>query len=149
MSIRDEIRALCAEHDRFMAEQESEAIRRPPVSEPDDAGLVYKEFDNGAPAPAAEPDAAPFEGAAAPSEAGLWSDEFVKTLADILDDVEQRMRREWKHEIEREITVLRNENAELRGFLGGLLAAIGPRTEDVPKSGQIVDLPAWRRRDGT
>jgi len=142
MSItREEIRQLCIAHDRFMAEQASEPIRRPPVSEPDDAGLIYKEYDNGALMPAAEPDTAP-------SEAGLWSDEFVKTLADILDDVEQRMRREWKHEIEREITVLRNENAELRGFLGGLLAAIGPRTEDVPKSGQIVDLPAWRRRDG-
>jgi len=57
MSIRDDIRALCAEHDRFMAEQASEPIRRPPVSKTDEAGLIYKEYDNSAPAHAPAPDA--------------------------------------------------------------------------------------------
>ena len=39
MSIRDEIRELCIAHDRFMAEQASEPIRRPAVSKSNDAGL--------------------------------------------------------------------------------------------------------------
>jgi hypothetical protein len=48
----EEIRQLCIAHDQFMADQASEPIRRPPVSETDSA--VYKEFDNSLPAPAAE-----------------------------------------------------------------------------------------------
>ena len=141
MSIRDDIRVLCAEHDRFMAEQASEPIRRPPVSETDDAGLVYKQHDNSEPAPAA----------AAAADWSAW-DRWLRAHLDIerrglLDALEKDMRnliadlrREWRHDVEREIGVLKNENAELHGKIDVLLALLQTK-------GSVVDLPrgGWKR----
>ena len=52
---RRQLAELCQQHDGMMAEA-SEPVRSPPVSETDDAGLVYKEYDNSAPASAPEND---------------------------------------------------------------------------------------------
>jgi len=135
MSItREEIRQLCIAHDRFMAEQASEPIRRPPVSEPDDAGLIYKEHDNSERAPAAEPAAATLE--------GVWSDATVEALCDILDNVENRMRQEF----DRKLAVLEGENRELKGMLGATLTLLGQKEF---KTADVVDLPDWKRSHGT
>jgi len=125
MSIRDDIRALCAEHDRFMAEQASESMRRPPVSETEaDAGLVYKTYDNAAlPAPQPEPQ---------PS-----SDE--PNLAYAV--------REFAAATSRRFDRLEHAHAELRGQVSALLTLLGQRVEpDASKSGAVVELPNWRRR---
>src|SRR5262249_37787549 len=53
---RRELAELCRIHDRMMAEAASERMRRPPVSESDPDGLIYKDYDNSAPAPAPEAD---------------------------------------------------------------------------------------------
>jgi hypothetical protein len=134
MSItRDEIRALCATHDRFMAEQASEPIRRPPMSETEPSGLVYKEYVNDTLHLAAEADAGPSE----------ISDEFIELVADTVLDLEERVARklaEARTEWEREVATLRVENAELRGKVDVLLNL-------VTKGGDVVDLPRgnWRR----
>ena len=60
MTIRDEIRELCIAHDKFMAEAREE-IRSPPVSETEDAGLIYKEYDNNALPAGSEGDADTFD----------------------------------------------------------------------------------------
>jgi hypothetical protein len=57
MSIRDEIAEVCRAHDKFMIEAR-EWLRSSPVSESDDAGLIFKDNDNNALAPAPQPDAA-------------------------------------------------------------------------------------------
>jgi hypothetical protein len=66
MSItRDEIRALCVEHDRLMAaaaeERRMYADGRfrsgsPPERLTDGADIIYRQHDNSAPAPVAEPE---------------------------------------------------------------------------------------------
>jgi hypothetical protein len=56
VSIRDELKQLCAAHDRFMAEHALEPIRRTPVSQSDTDGLIYKDHDNNEPAPGSEGD---------------------------------------------------------------------------------------------
>jgi len=113
---------------------------------------MYRTHDENAPERLAE------AGPAVPD--GLVADEVVELVADAIHNTEQRAdrkigaamesaRAEWQLRLERELSSLRAENAELRGFLGGLLTVYGSRPpEDVPK-GQIIDLPVpWRRRDG-
>ena len=123
---RAEIVALCAEHDRFMAEQASEPIRRPPVSKSDTEGLVYKDSDNNTlePAPYAEPE--PFDS------------EQIDALAHVI-----AMEQDYEHaEREKALGPLKQEIAELRGQVSALLTLLG-KTE---KAADVVELPNWRRR---
>jgi hypothetical protein len=124
MSItRDEIRALCAAHDRFMAEQACEPIRRPPVSETGDAGVIYKDYDNTALAAAAEPEPEAFDAEASTAPNFFDDVERNEEFADTIAIVIAELRREWKRDIERlERRILR-----------------------VAKSG-VIDLPDWRSR---
>ena len=115
MSIRDEIRQLCAAHDRFMAEQASEAIRRPPVSESaTDAGLVFKTVDD-ALVPAAESAAEPSD-----ETLGLFGDQRDQMLAQSLGIIIAELRREWRQEIKR----LERKNVELRARVDTLTAIV-------------------------
>jgi len=132
MSIRDEIRELCIAHDRFMAEQASEPTRRPPVSETDDPGLVYKEYDNSEPASAPRLDAEPSD--------GDWRD----TVAEAMGIVIAETRKEMRAERAAEIAPLKTEIAELRGQVSALLTMLG--AGDKAKDASIIALPNWRKR---
>src|SRR5262249_27400079 len=142
MSItREEIRQLCIAHDRLMAEHASEPIRRPPMSETDDAGLVYKEFDNGAlaPAPQADADWSGWERwlrAHLNIERGGLLDALKKDLVNIIAE----KRRVTRQESEAEILKLKSEIAELRGRLDMMVNLM-------TKTGDVIDLPrgGWRR----
>jgi len=161
MSItREEIRQLCIAHDRFMAEQASEPIRRPPVSAPDDAGLIYKQHDNSEPAPALAADTT-LSGEALAQWHADWDrwmlghlaverrgllDALERDLVEILAKQEQDIRQERDAELlkrDRRIGELEGEIRELKGFVGGLLAAFGQKE----KTADVVDLPHgfWRR----
>jgi hypothetical protein len=152
MSIRDEIRELCIAHDRFMAEQESDAIQRPPVCESDDAGLVYKTHDNNEPAPAAADDG-DWSGWEAWLRAHLDNERAVFTEA--LAEVISELRKEWRAEhaqalteLARKFADLRAENAELKGMLAATLTLLGQHAGDSTKAANVVDLPNWRRGHG-
>ena len=118
MSItRDEIRQLCAEHDKLMAEHADWMARRrarasPPMSETGDPGICYRDYTNGA-----------LLAASAPEQDGFdlqgWLDhhlanereamldgvaEFVVTMLDRERDAFSRQLAEQR----REITELRN-----------------------------------------
>jgi hypothetical protein len=129
MSIRDDIRALCAEHDRFMAEQASEPIRNPTVSETDERrGLVYKRFDP-PPEPAGNGGDEPSDDEDTIQLFGDWRD---KALTDALAEVIVELRREWRQEREaelvkrdRKIGELEGELREIRGMLGATLTLLG------------------------
>jgi len=130
MSLRDEIRELCLAHDKLMAEQASEPIKRPPVSESDtDAGLVFKTVED-AMVPTAEPEPMPADSEPYPSFTDLRAGiaKFVVTwTADKLAERDRRIER-------------------LEGKLDATLQLLGARTGDVPKSGEIVELPKFLRR---
>jgi len=161
MSIRDEIRQLCIAHDRFMAEQASEPIRRPPVSETEDVdGLVYKTTETPLPA-APQPDSDA-------SDADLEHDDWRTEVAQALGEVAFFIKRECRQErdaalIERDrrISTLEGEVRELKGFIGGVVALLGGDKKVGQKShddsvdaahlghdGSVVDLPDWRRSHG-
>jgi len=147
MSItREEIRQLCIAHDRFMAEQASETIRRSPVSESGDAGIIYKEYDNSALPPAA----ATAEGQQDWSGWEAWMAGHLAVERErILDDVVEivnlgvnKMLNQERASIDRELANLRAENAELKGMMATVLRLFAGET----KAADIVDI---RRRHGS
>jgi hypothetical protein len=123
---KDEIAQLCAAHDRFMAEQASEPMRRLPVSETDAGGLIFKDYDNNALQPAPQPESEPFDAAQR------------EVLAHV---VAQQQDHEYA-EREKALAPLKQEIAELRGQVSALLTLLG-KTE---KAADIVELPNWRGR---
>ena len=122
MSItRDEIRALCAEHDRLMAAAAEERrmyadgrLRSgsPPERLTDGANIIYRQHDNSAPAPAPEPEQdwsaweAWMAGHLANEREAMLDGvaEFVVTMLDRERDAFSRQLAEQR----REITELRN-----------------------------------------
>jgi hypothetical protein len=120
---RDEIRRLCLEHDRFMAEAR-ESLRRSPIRESDPGALVYKAMDNNAlvAAPAADAEASDVETLHALNE-------FSAALVE-------------------KFKVLERENAYLRGQLDALLTLIGKSEKFSNMAAHsVVDLPKnfWKR----
>ena len=155
MSIRDEIRALCAEHDKLMAEDAWMADRAartvPPVQKSVGDGLVYRTHENNAPAPAPQPADAPSE-----SEQTDWSRwekwlrghldiEREEMLAGIAKAVMILIHRE-RDSFERKIAELRAENIELKGLLTDALnrfAKINDATRGL--TDEIAALQAEKR----
>jgi len=140
MSItRDEIRQLCIAHDKFMAEAREE-IRSPPVSEIDNPGILYREYDNSEPAPAAADDAGDSD--------GDWQEAVAEGIAEAGDYLRKEMHQEFAGELlkrDREIAALRNELCEVTGFVSGVLAALGkPSPPTDSKAADVVDLPHTR-----
>jgi hypothetical protein len=117
---RDEIRALCAERDQLM-EQEAKTLASPPVSETDEAGLVYKDYQGNASQAAAT----------AADEQTDWSgwerwlrahlDNEREALFDIIGDAMNKMAEQERDAVERQLAELRSENVELKGLLGDLV----------------------------
>ena len=144
MSItREEIRQLCIAHDRFMAEQASETIRRSPVSESGDAGIIYKEYDNSALPPAA----ATAEGQQDWSGWEAWMAGHLAVerehMLDSLAEAMMMLIHQERDTVDRKLAELRAENAELKGMIGTVLRLYAGET----KTGDVVDLPDWRKRD--
>jgi hypothetical protein len=133
MSLGDEIRALCAEHDRFMSEQASEPIRPSRVSETELPGILYRDYDGNAQNAAAAADTPP--SSEAEGEAYPPFDQLKKGLAEFVVI--------WcNHKLtERDAKI-----TKLEGKIEALLMLLGQRVEDRSKSGQIFDLPDWRKR---
>jgi hypothetical protein len=96
-----------------------------------EGGLVYRMTEN-APAPAPPPAGAPS------SDEGDWRDAVAEGIAIACEAL--------RHEIERELTVLRNENRELKGMLSAALQLLGGAGQPKSGSASIVELPNWRRR---
>jgi len=144
MSItREEIRQLCIAHDRFMAEQASETIRRSPVSESGGAGIIYKEYDN-SPLP---PAAATAEGEQDWSGWEAWMAGHLAVerehMLDSLAEAMMMLIHQERDTVDRKLAELRAENAELKGMIGTVLRLYAGET----KTGDVVDLPDWRKRD--
>src|SRR6516225_10567581 len=143
MSItREEIRQLCIAHDRFMAEQASETIRRSPVSESGGAGIIYKEYDNSALPPAA----ATAEGEQDWSGWEAWMAGHLAVerehMLDSLAEAMMMLIHQERDAVDRKLAELRAENAELKGMIGTVLRLYAGET----KTGDVVDLPDWRKR---
>jgi hypothetical protein len=119
MISRDEIRHLCLEHDRFMAEAR-ESLRR---------SLHY---DNGAQAAVPVPEPEPFDAA--------QSDVLARLVA-LVQDGEQAEREKALAERDARIT-------RLDGKVEALLALLG-KSVNLPdlKSADVIDVPNWRKRD--
>jgi hypothetical protein len=134
--LRAEIDAVSREHDRLMA-QDREPAGGPYVRKEGPAGLLYREHENNAPAPAPTTDSAPFTAVADESarNAAAW-DAWVRghiaaERAEVFDQMGKVVAEftsgyvfERLQPLTREIASLKGENAELRGMLGSALTAI-------------------------
>jgi|SRR5215471_5229990 len=129
---RQQIADLCRAHDEFMIEAR-EWLRKPPASESDDAGLIYKDYDNGAlehaPHPAPEQDWSGWERWLR----GHLDNERV-VIAQAIGEVIAEERESARQERDAELLKLRSEIAELRGKTDALLSMLQM------KGGDIVDL---------
>src|SRR5262249_42683827 len=135
MSItRDEIRALCAEHDGLMAaaaEERRNADGRfrsgsPPKRLTNGADIIYRQHDNSAPAPAPEPE----------QDWSAWEAWMAGHLANereaMLDGVAEFVTTVIERErvvYDRKIADLRAENAELKGMIGTVLRLYAGETK--------------------
>jgi hypothetical protein len=142
---RDEIADVCRAHDKFMIEAR-EWVRSPPVSETDDAGLVYKQHDNSEPAHAATREQQASEGDWSAWETWI-AGHLANARAELLDTVTRavgevigRERAATRQERDAELLKLKSEIAELRGKIDTLLSLM-------TKGGSVVDLPrgGWKR----
>ena len=128
MSItREEIRHLCIDHDRFMAEQAIDPIGSPPVSETGEPGIIYRRYDGGALQPASEPEQPDWSGWERWLQGHLTilRQQMIEGLA---EGVMTLLHRE-RDAFDRELAVLRAENAELRGKLDAVLTMLGQKTQ--------------------
>jgi len=149
MSIRDEIRALCAEHDKLMAEDAWMADRAarmvPPVQKSDGDGLVYRTHENNAPAPAPPPDAEPSE-----SEPYPPLEQLHQAIAQFVVCWTNRKLDQALIARDRRIGILEGEIRELKGFVGGIVALLGQKQVDNVslKHGDVTELPKRRMQNG-
>jgi hypothetical protein len=93
-------------------------------------GLIFKTRDNAIlPAPQPEP------------EAFYEEEGFNEYQSDVLAHLINELREEWRRDHAIEI-------AELRGKVDALLTMLGQKSfeADAPKSGEVVELPNWRKR---
>jgi len=145
MSIsRNEIAALCREYDRFAAELDdwnaqreadpiardeylraeaaSEPIGSSPMSETDDAGLIFKTVDNSA-APAAAAATAEGEHDWSGWEAWMAGHLAVERehMLDSLAEAMMMLIHQERDAVDRKLAELRAENAELKGMIGIVL----------------------------
>lgn len=137
---RRELAELCREHDRIMREAAEDERRR------EETAVVYKTYDNN-----------PVELSRAPSEE--LSDETIGCIADAVFDLEQRITRrleqvrcEYDQQLAKrdvQIDVLQQQNAELRGRLDIMVQLMARQlfagAEPHAKSGEVIELPDWRR----
>ena len=108
-----------------------EPMGAPPVQKSNGNDLVYRTTANGAQATAARPDTA-----------AIYSHDDSDALAQAMAEVIVETRRELRHEMQREVAILRNENAELRGMLGAVLTMLGKSANfSDSKTDDVVDLP--------
>src|SRR5262245_29192509 len=130
MSVRDEITELCRQHDRFMAEHTSEPIRRPPVSESDTDGLIYKDHDNNAPAPASEGD--PWAGwnAWLAGHLAIERQSIREEVENALVDLIKLLRKDWEADIRKAVTERGAEIAHLRGQVETLTRLYAGKSAD-------------------
>jgi hypothetical protein len=149
IDLREQIRTACEQHDRMMAEHAAERERAasPDVRETEPDGLQYRTHQNNAPASAATTETAP----AGEDEARLFDDpdlneRFAQTMGYLISE----LRHEWKQEIDRRISALQGENAEIRGMLTSALVMLGgDKAVRVPQKGDddsVVELPRFLRR---
>jgi hypothetical protein len=111
-----------AEHREFMAQRE--ALATPPVSETDDAGLVYKDYQGNASQAAAT----------AENEQADWSgwenwlrahlDNERERLFDIIGDAMDAMAEQERNAVERQIAELKSENIEVKALLADALGKL-------------------------
>jgi hypothetical protein len=144
--LRAEIDAVSREHDRMMAHAR-EPVGGPYVRREGPAGLLYREHEESAPAPASATDSALFTAVADESarNAAAW-DAWVRghievERAEIFDQMGKVVAEftsgyvfERLQPLTREIAGLKGENAELRGMLGSALTAL----DAVRKSAEAI-----------
>jgi hypothetical protein len=106
--------------DHLRAERAAEPERDAYVQQNDAAaGLVYKRMDD-ALQPAPEPDWSQWE-AWLKGHLDILREEMIDAVAEGMVEFFKQKR----HELDRELTVLRNENAELKAMLGDVVARLG------------------------
>jgi hypothetical protein len=134
--LRAEIDAASREHDRLMV-HDREPVGGPYVRREGSAGLLYREHEENAPAPAPAIDSAPFTavGDESARNAAAW-DAWVRghiaaERAEVFDQMGKVVAEftsgyifEKLQPLTREIASLKGENVELRGMLGSALAAL-------------------------
>ncbi|HMF27568.1 MAG TPA: hypothetical protein VKE42_02285, partial [Candidatus Cybelea sp.] len=135
-----EVRALCAAHDRMMAEHREETARRdaasnPPVRKPGPGGLLYRDGPENAQASVAAMDGAPFI-----DESGS---EAYPPLADLRRGIAQFVVTWCNRKLvarDRKIAELEGELREVKGMLAATLQLLGKS-----KSADVVELPERKR----
>src|SRR5262249_13608558 len=140
----DEQDRMMFEYKQWQAEREVESA---PLRKSGPEAIMYRVHDNNAPAPAAEPDAAPSEGVMAPHDDYL-SDATIECIADGLLAAERDRRGEMQKALmrrDRRLSELEGELKELKGFVKGLLAVLVPKD----KTADIVMLPDRKGTHGT
>jgi hypothetical protein len=129
---------LRAEHADWLARREAAAAA--PVRKSNAEGVLYRTSENNAQAPAVA------AVVSAPSDETDWRDEVAQSMGEIFAHERKRERSERNAALavlNREISVLKNENAEIRGMLGAVLAIIGG-DKKVGQKGHddsVVELP--------
>src|SRR5262249_9149584 len=140
----DEQDRMMFEYKQWQAEREVESA---PLRKSGPEAIMYRVHDNNAPAPAAEPDAAPSEGVMAPHDDYL-SDATMECMAAGLlaaeGDMRAEMQKAWMRR-DRRLSELEGELKELKGFVKGLLAVLVPKD----KTADIVMLPDRKGTHGT
>jgi hypothetical protein len=120
---RQQIADICRAHDEFMIEAR-EWLRKSPVSESDDVGLIYKDHDKSAPQPAPAPEPVP-------SDDEPTLEYAIKQFCGAVD---------------RRFERLEHAHVELRGKVDALLTLFGQRAGDGTARGldhraSVIDLP--------
>lgn len=113
------------------------------MSESGGAGIIYKEYDNSALPPAA----ATAEGEQDWSGWEAWMAGHLAVerehMLDSLAEAMMMLIHQERDTVDRKLAELRAENAELKGMIGTVLRLYAGET----KTGDVVDLPDWRKRD--
>ena len=127
---------LMLEHREWLAEREAVGGSPMRKSQPDH-GLLYRSIDDAlVPAPEPEP-------AASDSEYPPL-DTLLRSLGEAMSEYVHGKLAERDIKYDRELALLRNENAELRGMIGTVLQLIGKPETVSNKAANVVDLPKGR-----
>jgi hypothetical protein len=144
------IREVCEQDDRYRAEREWEAERRaaeaPPAQKDEPTGLVYKDYDNNAPA------AVPVSGDPALDQAFST---YTQVVGEFVGEQCAQARDEAQAAVaplQKQITKLREELCELRGFANAVRGISGPerwfKLRGDYREGQIYNRLDIVSRDG-
>ena len=144
---RRELAAVCDAHDRMM-EAAREEVRQKELMRRADrvSGLVYRD----APAPAVDIDEENRKNQEGWDEwcrghISIMIHQLLDALSLDILDLRDALRQEWAEAIEKRISVVQNENTEVKALLGSALAKLNAAESEVQQ--QRAEIAALRRAE--